>query len=82
MSGAQSDDIRVIFILGKKPIVTNLGRFTIGQVIEQRLAHINGRVLYYEELLRSAQRLYREYRSQKETTSRVDRIIESLESLS
>ena len=48
-------------------------------VIEQQLTHINGRVLYYDHLLATAQRLYKEYRDRRSDVSELDRVLRALD---
>lgn len=78
-TGAKSRTINVVFVLGQEPIVDRPGRLTVEQAIENRLNPINGRILYYDELLTSAAKRYQEYRDQQSKTSSVNEIIKALD---
>ncbi len=78
-TGEKSPTINVVFVLGQKPTVDRPGRLTIEQAIENRLTPINGRILYYDELLRSAKKRYQEYRDQQSRASSVNKIIKALD---
>ena len=78
-TGAKSRTINVVFVLGQEPTVDRPGRLTIEQAIENRLTPINGRILYYDELLTSAAKRYQEYRDQRSKASSVNKIIKALD---
>jgi hypothetical protein len=79
-SNAPSQLINVVFILGQRPRVEGRGRIKNDiDFIEHHLDPINGRVLYYDEMLHTAQKLYDDYRQQQDNTSTIDSIIAALD---
>lgn len=78
-TNAASRLINVVFILGQKPAVKGAGRFTETAAIENRMDPIHGRILYYDEMLHSAQRLYDDYRKQQVQVSAIDNLIAALD---
>ncbi|KQT96492.1 hypothetical protein ASG53_15435 [Sanguibacter sp. Leaf3] len=73
--------INVVFVLGQKPKVGYLGDRTESQFITEKVQHIDGRVLYYDELLHNAQQRYREYREKKRESTALDQVLQSLDEL-
>ena len=79
-SNAPSQLINVVFILGQRPRVEGRGRIKNDtDFIEHKLEPINGRILYYDEMLHTAQKLYDDYRQQQDHTSTIDNIIAALD---
>ncbi|WP_179278085.1 ATP-binding protein [Rhodococcus sp. 14-2470-1a] len=72
-------DISVVFVLGQEPNVGYLGGRELGDVIDGQLEHIDGRVLYYDELLSTAQKRYSDYRERKKDLTELDRVIAALD---
>lgn len=72
-------NIAVVFILGEYPNAGYTGGRSLGEVIHQQLEHLNGRVLYYDELLATAQRRYKEYRDRRADATELDRILRALD---
>lgn len=62
-TGKRSDgkDVEVVFILGAKLDPGYIGVKTADEVVEDRLDAINGRVLYYDDMLTNARRQYVAY---------------------
>lgn len=62
-TGKRSDgrDVEVVFVLGVPMDPGRTGTKTPDEVIETRLAAINGRVFYYDRMLENAKRQYVEY---------------------
>lgn len=74
-----SSGLNVVFVLGQEPKVRYLGDRTLEQRIASELAHIGGRVLYYDKLLAGAQQRYREYRERKVHATALDDVLASLD---
>jgi hypothetical protein len=53
--------IEVVFVLGKQPMVKHGGLGDDRDFIKSRLAPINGRVQYYDQLIENTQKQYSEY---------------------
>ena len=62
-SGKRSDgqDVQVVFILGERLNPGYLGVKTADEVVRDRLSAINGRVLYYDDMLTNARQQYLAY---------------------
>jgi hypothetical protein len=59
--GDPNPQIEVVFILGSAPTVKVGGLTDDSQFIANRLAPINGRIVYYDQLIANAQEQYSEY---------------------
>ncbi|MFC9442114.1 MULTISPECIES: ATP-binding protein [Brevibacterium] len=72
-------EIAVVFVIGEMPTTNYLGRSTLEEALASQLNHINGRVLYYDELLSTAQRRYKLYRDRRSEASKLDVVLEALD---
>lgn len=72
-------DISVVFVLGQEPNAGYLGERKLEEVIQQQLQHIDGRVLYYDELLSTAQKRYRDYRDRQADVTELDKVLKALD---
>ncbi|MFE9430321.1 ATP-binding protein [Streptomyces sp. NPDC006640] len=72
-------EISLVFVLGQEPDAGYLGGQDHAEVVARQLQHINGRVLYYDELLATAQKRYKEYRDRKSDTTKLDAILRALD---
>ncbi|MFI5825534.1 ATP-binding protein [Streptomyces rishiriensis] len=72
-------NISLVFVLGQEPDAGYLGGQDHAEVVARQLQHINGRVLYYDELLATAQKRYKEYRDRKSDTTKLDAILRVLD---
>ncbi|MFE7136462.1 ATP-binding protein [Streptomyces sp. NPDC057644] len=72
-------DISLVFVLGQEPDAGYLGDRDLVDVIARQLEHINGRVLYYDELLATAQKRYKDYRDKKSDTTKLDALLRVLD---
>ena len=75
MDPSSTPSIDVIFVLGREPSdysfdpsYTNL-----------QLQSVNGRVVYYDGLINSAQNSYREYTEKQATVARIAEIVKKLD---
>lgn len=76
-----SSGLNVVFVLGQRPSVRYTGSKTLDERISNDLEHIGGRVLYYDELLRTAQQRYKEYRERKIDATTLDEVLASLDGM-
>lgn len=63
-----------MFVGGKEPKLPRLGNEAADESTARTLAHVNGRVLYYAELLVIAQRRYREYRESRQGSTQIEEV--------
>ncbi|WP_367126424.1 ATP-binding protein [Streptomyces phytohabitans] len=77
--GEAVKNISLVFVLGQEPDAGYLGDRDLADVIARQLEHINGRVLYYDELLATAQKRYKDYRDKKSDTTKLDALLRVLD---
>ncbi|MFG1670963.1 ATP-binding protein [Streptomyces sp. Y7] len=77
--GEPVKNISLVFVLGQEPDAGYLGDRALADVIARQLEHINGRVLYYDELIATAQKRYKDYRDKKSDTTKLDAILRVLD---
>jgi hypothetical protein len=73
--------IAVVFVLGEDPVVGYTAARSTAEHIDHELEGINGRVLYYHELLATAQRRYKDYRDKKVDVTELDSVLASLDEI-
>jgi hypothetical protein len=78
-TGEVVKNISLVFVLGQEPDAGYLGNRDLEEVISSQLEHINGRVLYYDHLLVTAQKRYKEYRDRKADTTELDALMRVLD---
>ncbi|MGG7652708.1 BbrUII/HgiDII family restriction enzyme [Kocuria rosea] len=77
-----SKHIEVVFVLGREPSYKShqMGNNkTVHQMITRKLQDINGRVLYYDELLTNSQRKYRDYYEKSDVAADLQKVLASLD---
>jgi len=75
--GDKKPAIEIVFVLGK-PVVES-EEATLGRTyVEQTLAPLNARIVYYEEMIANAQKAYSEYLDQSKKMDTLDSILSSL----
>lgn len=79
VNGTPSDQIAVVFVLGRAVNVGPKGKQTEEERIGTQLAAINGRILYYDTLLNNAKRQYATYADAMDKTTELSKILESLD---
>ncbi|MGJ7441718.1 BbrUII/HgiDII family restriction enzyme [Aquipuribacter sp. MA13-6] len=72
-------EVSVVFVLGEEPRVPYSGEQRPEEHVARQLQHISGRVLYYDELLATAQKRYKDYRDQKADVTELDQVLRALE---
>ncbi|WP_420637508.1 ATP-binding protein [Candidatus Poriferisocius sp.] len=77
--GLKEQGINVIFVLGKKPRVTNRGKFASDdEAIAHALEPVSGRYVLYDELIENAVNQYEEYFNASEKVRVLDELLNSL----
>lgn len=71
--------VEVVFVLSGPPRTPDLGKFTPEEAISNALAAMNGRIVYYDQLIANAQNQYRDYLEASDQSRRLDQLLESLE---
>ena len=69
--------IRIVFVVGKPPLDSS-GDPLSDVDLKEQLRPIQGRVVYYDQLVEYARKSYAEYINGQKTISRIDQILESL----
>ena len=74
-------NVSVVFVLGQEPKVDYLGDQTLEDEIETQLGFIDGRILYYDKLLSTAQKRYSDYRESKKDVTELDVVLRALDDI-
>ncbi|WP_083459924.1 ATP-binding protein [Jiangella muralis] len=72
-------DISVVYVLGQDPKVEYLGEADLEDLVRRQLSHIDGRILYYDKLLDTAQKRYKDYRDRKIDVTALDKVLAALD---
>lgn len=77
VQGENNSAIEIVFVLGK-PVAESV-EATLGRTyVEQTLAPLNARIVYYEEMIANAQKAYSEYLDQSKKMDTLDSILSNL----
>lgn len=77
--GEKDPRIEVVFVLGEHPRVGTKVPMSDREYIDSSLEQINGRIVYYDELIENALSQYEEYLDASENAKRLDDILDSLD---
>lgn len=77
--GVSNPSIAVVFVIGQEPSMPYLGSMSVDEMVKDRMKSINGRILYYDGLLSSAQHHYQEYREAHLAGSTLDQTLRALD---
>jgi hypothetical protein len=73
--GDPNPQIEVVFVVGSEPTVKVGGLTDDKQFIANRLAPINGRIVYYDQLISNAQEQYSEYLDASEKARELETLL-------
>lgn len=73
--GKPGSRIEVVFVLGKPPSAKNKGPGPADAFIQGRLAPINGKIVYYDELIANAESQYSDYLAASKKAQDLDALI-------
>lgn len=77
--GVKGARVETVFVLGERPKAGYLGSLSYEDFLAKEMSPINGRVLYYDELLKNAQAQYEEYTNVTYSDTDLDRVLQSLD---
>ncbi|GAA0353763.1 BbrUII/HgiDII family restriction enzyme [Micropruina glycogenica] len=76
--GNSNPDIEVVFVIGEFPKVVTKTLMTDGEYTNSLLAQINGRIVYYDQLIANALKQYEEYLDASEDARNLDALLDSI----
>lgn len=81
-AGVAQPGIEVVFVIGQPVTVKSQTLKGDEQYIKSRLEDCNGRIVYYDELIRNSQTQYQDYLDARDKATALDTLLSGLESLS
>lgn len=79
LNGDSDPSIEVIFVLGKPPGVTNDTLMSPKDYISNALAAVNGRIVYYDQLISNALAQYEEYLKVSKGAKELEELLNAIE---
>lgn len=79
LQGVESPDIEVVFVLGQPPRVSTPSRKSDHELIASRLSEIDGRIVYYDELINNALSQYEDYLNASAEARQLDALLGSID---
>lgn len=77
--GVENPDIEVVFVLGEEPRVTTTVPTPNADYIKSTLVQINGRIVYYDQLIANALAQYEEYVKASSQARQLDELLGSID---
>ncbi|PTL73227.1 hypothetical protein C1I63_10445 [Rathayibacter caricis DSM 15933] len=71
-------NISVVFVVGQEPKNVYTGDESLDTVVSRQLHQIDGRILYYDTLLATAQKRYKDYRDRQSDVTELDKVMSAL----